>query len=239
VITAAPTSEREPTELTSGLHASPAAEPAGLAVSIEAVFGASSAHARQFAHLLVTDGITRGVIGPSEADRIWSRHLFNSAALAAAIPRAGARVVDLGSGAGLPGIPLALARPDLAVVLLEPMNRRAAFLRDCLAALALDQVEIVVGRAEAGITPPADVVVARAVAPLGRLIALAAPLLSDGGILLAMKGSRASAEIAELTPALAARTELIELPAPEAPVTVVRVAYPPVRRGGPSARGGR
>jgi 16S rRNA (guanine527-N7)-methyltransferase len=128
-----------------------------------AVFGAAVDRAAAYARLLATDGIVRGLIGPREVPRLWDRHLLNSAAIAPLVPD-GARVVDVGSGAGLPGIPLALARPDLTMTLLEPLARRVAFLLECVDRLRLDNVTVVRGRAEEGPVrregnPPATVVV--------------------------------------------------------------------------------
>lgn len=197
-------------------------EPVELSAAIGEVFGERADVARTYAGLLAGDGITRGVLGPREADRIWPRHIFNSAALAELI-RPGARVVDLGSGAGLPGIPLAIARPDLSMVLLEPLQRRVAFLSDCVAVLGLERIQIVLGRAEAGIDPRADYVVARAIAPLERLVPLADRLLVDGGALLALKGSSAATEIEKVRRSAGIRAELLTVPTPEGSATVVRV----------------
>jgi 16S rRNA (guanine527-N7)-methyltransferase len=189
---------------------------------LEAVFGPQAAKAQHYAELLVTDGIVRGVIGPREAGRIWTRHLFNSAALASLVPP-GASVLDLGSGAGLPGIPLALARPDLTVTLLEPMRRRVRFLADVLATLELPTVAIHHSRAELGPPQAAEIVVARAVAALPRLAELAFPLLSPGGVLLALKGAAAQDE----ADALAAQGKWLSvvhaLSAPGEAATVVEV----------------
>jgi 16S rRNA (guanine527-N7)-methyltransferase len=162
------------------------------------VFGDRLALARRFAEHLVTTGVERGLIGPREAPRIWDRHLLNCAVVAELLPD-GARVVDLGSGAGLPGIPLILARPDVSVVLVEPLARRVDWLREVVEDLALP-VEIERGRAEEpGVRARwegADVVTARAVAPLGRLVGWALPLLRTGGALLALKGASAADEAA-------------------------------------------
>lgn len=148
--------------------------------------------------MLAGPGVARGVIGPREADRLWDRHVLNSAVLGELIPD-GARVLDLGSGAGLPGIPLAIARPDLTVVLLEPMARRVAWLDEVVAELGL-LVSVVRGRAEEpGVRAELggnDVVTARAVAPLGQLTAWSLPLVVPGGQLLAIKGASAAEEIA-------------------------------------------
>jgi 16S rRNA (guanine527-N7)-methyltransferase len=206
-----------------------------LAQAVDDVFADRAPLARAYAQLLVTGGIERGVLGPREADRVWVRHIFNSVALADLIPL-GARVVDLGSGAGLPGIPLAIARPDLTMVLLEPMQRRVRFLRDCLDALDLSGVEIVAGRAQDGLTPLADRVVARAVAPLPQLITLAFELLVDDGELLALKGASAAGEVDQVRRGGAVTAELLTMPAPGEPATVVRVIRPRRERTGRRSR---
>jgi len=166
----------------------------------EGVFGERFGLAVEFARLLVTDGVVRGLIGPREAPRIWERHLVNCAVTADLIP-IGASVVDVGSGAGLPGIVLAVARPDLSITLVEPLARRTAFLSEAVTALGLDQtVTVVRGRAEDVVDGPAagaDVVTARAVAPLDRLAGWCLPLVRTGGRLLALKGATAADEIAE------------------------------------------
>ena len=150
--------------------------------------------AQAYADRLVGDGIVRGLLGPREAARIWERHLLNSAALAPFLDQ-GVEVVDLGSGAGLPGIPLWLARPDLSVTLVEPLARRANFLRETVALLGLP-IEVVQCRAEDVPPASADAVVARALAPMERLIPMAVPALRPGGSLLALKGQSAGAEVA-------------------------------------------
>jgi 16S rRNA (guanine527-N7)-methyltransferase len=165
-----------------------------------ALFGERLDLAIQYAELLATDGVVRGLIGPREAPRVWDRHLLNCAAVGELVPP-GAVVVDVGSGAGLPGLVLAIARPDLSVVLVEPMARRTAFLSEVVAALGLDQsVTVLRARAEeaAGRLPtgPAEVVTARAVAPLDRLAAWCLPLAKVGGRLLAIKGASAAEEAA-------------------------------------------
>jgi 16S rRNA (guanine527-N7)-methyltransferase len=203
------------------------ADSAELTAAIDEVFGDRAPIAYGYADFLVTAGIERGVIGPGEAARVWPRHILNSTALAGLIP-ANVRVVDLGSGAGLPGIPLAIARPDLAIVLLEPMQRRVRFLRDCLDLLQLPNVAIVAERAEAGVSPLADCVVVRAVAALDRLIPLAFGLLVDDGELLALKGSSAAAEVAALATGggTVVIADLLTVPAFGEAATVVRVIRP-------------
>lgn len=197
-------------------------EPGELDPEIERVFPGRGDLARRYATLLSTDGIVRGVIGPREADRIWPRHLFNSAVLADLIPPS-ALVVDLGSGAGLPGIPLALARPDLTIVLLEPMARRVAFLIDVLAELRLPQVEVRRGRAESSAGIGADAIVARAVAPLSTLVEVALPLGHDNARLLALKGASAAGEAEEVARLARWRVRTHTLQAYGAPATVVEV----------------
>lgn len=162
----------------------------------ETLFGARLPLARRYAELLVTDGVVRGLIGPREAPRIWQRHLLNCAAITHLIPPE-TYAVDIGSGAGLPGIVLSVARPDLRIVLVEPLARRVAFLTEAVETLGLTQVEVVRGRAEecVGKLEPADVVTARAVASLDRLAAWALPLAAVGGRLLAIKGASAAAEV--------------------------------------------
>jgi 16S rRNA (guanine527-N7)-methyltransferase len=163
----------------------------------QTVFGEQYPLAERYAALLASSGVERGLIGPREGDRLWERHLLNSAVLAELLPQ-GCRVLDVGSGAGLPGIPLALARPDLSIVLLEPMARRVAWLREVVASLGLT-VEVHRGRAEdpvvRGELGGNDVVTARAVAPLGRLASWSLPLVAPGGRLLAIKGAGADEEV--------------------------------------------
>lgn len=166
-------------------------------------FGDRLELAVRYARLLGTDGVVRGLIGPRETDRLWGRHLLNCAVLSELIAD-GAYVIDVGSGAGLPGIVLAIARPDLTVVLIEPLARRTAFLTEAVRELGLAaRVEVLRGRAEevvsgqlAGRVGPADVVTARAVAPIDRLAGWCLPLARVGGRLLALKGSTAADEIA-------------------------------------------
>jgi 16S rRNA (guanine527-N7)-methyltransferase len=157
--------------------------------------------ASRYAELLTSAGVERGLLGPREASRVWERHLLNCAVIGELLPRA-ARVVDVGSGAGLPGIPLACARPDLRIDLVEPLARRVTFLEEAVAALALaPRVSVVRGRAEERAVvrrvAPVAWVTARAVAPLDRLAAWCLPLLEPGGRLLALKGRRAAQELDE------------------------------------------
>nr|WP_275889408.1 16S rRNA (guanine(527)-N(7))-methyltransferase RsmG [Nakamurella flavida] len=152
--------------------------------------------ARRYVELLATEGVIRGLIGPREPDRLWSRHVLNSAVLAEMVPD-GAVVVDIGSGAGLPGIPLVLAHPTCRVVLVEPLARRVQFLTEVVEELGLDRCTVIRGRADEVIDAcgGADVVTSRAVAPLAKLATWSAPLLRLGGELMALKGSSAAEEI--------------------------------------------
>jgi 16S rRNA (guanine527-N7)-methyltransferase len=176
---------------------SPAHLPSELAAAAASLFGTRLPIAEAYATLLVTDGIVRGLIGPREADRIWDRHLLNCVATAELIPP-DADVIDVGSGAGLPGVVLAIARPDLKVVLVEPMARRVTFLSEVAAKLDLAGVTVVRARAEecVDVVAPAGVVVARALAPLDRLAGWCLPLTVVGGRVLALKGASAAEEVA-------------------------------------------
>ena len=175
--------------------------------SAEAIaeFGDSLAKAQRYVELLATDGMTRGLIGPRETARLWDRHLLNCALMAELVPDEG-ELVDIGSGAGLPGVVLAMLRPRLHVVLLEPLLRRSVFLEECVSALDLPNATVLRARAEekAASRISADVATARAVAPLDRLVGWAAGLLRPGGQLLAIKGQSAAAELEAAGPVLSA-----------------------------------
>lgn len=149
---------------------------------------------KRYVDILADRGISWGLIGPREADRLWDRHILNSVAMADLVPD-GVSVIDVGSGAGLPGIPLAIRRSDLQVTLLEPLLRRATFLEEAVTELGLgDRVRVVRARAEDH-DGQYDVVTARAVAPLPRLLTWCLPLMGSTGELLALKGSSAASEI--------------------------------------------
>jgi 16S rRNA (guanine527-N7)-methyltransferase len=162
----------------------------------EAIFGDRYPLAQRYVELLAGPGLSRGLIGPGEAGRLWERHMLNSAVVGELLP-GGCRVLDVGSGAGLPGIPLALARPDLVLSLLETMARRVEWLREVVAELDL-AISVHRGRAEdprvRDQLGDKDVVTARAVAPLGRLASWTLPLVQPGGRLLAIKGATAGQE---------------------------------------------
>ena len=208
----------------------------------EAAFGETLPVAQRYAELLADDGVRRGLIGPREVPRLWERHLINCAVVEELIPE-GADVVDVGSGAGLPGLVLGLLRPDIKVTLLEPLLRRTVFLDEAVEKLALPNVRVQRGRAEEVHGElQADLVTARAVAPLARLAGWSLPLLRKNGSLLALKGEQAESELAEaekdvskLRPSVC---ELIRVgrgkvdPA----TTVVRVTV--TSDGGPLASGG-
>jgi 16S rRNA (guanine527-N7)-methyltransferase len=167
------------------------------------LFGPHLPAAAAYAELLAGPGLERGLLGPRELPRLWERHLGNSALLAPLVSAA-VTVVDVGSGAGLPGIPLALVRPDLRVVLLEPLLRRATFLQEAVTALGLGpRVTVQRGRAEevAG-RLRGDVVTARAVADVDQLLRWCHPLVRPGGRMVFLKGDRADTEIAAAQPLL-------------------------------------
>ncbi|WP_405819197.1 16S rRNA (guanine(527)-N(7))-methyltransferase RsmG [Streptomyces sp. NBC_01390] len=160
------------------------------------VFGDRFADAVRYAELLAEAGVQRGLIGPREVPRLWERHLLNCAVLSEVVPE-NVTVCDVGSGAGLPGIPLALVREDLKITLLEPLLRRTNFLSEVVELLGLDHVTVIRGRAEEvmGTLQPVHVVTARAVAPLDRLAAWGIPLLRPYGEMLALKGDTAEEEL--------------------------------------------
>jgi 16S rRNA (guanine527-N7)-methyltransferase len=194
---------------------------------VEAVFPGAAGAAARYVELLATVGVERGLIGPRETDRLWERHVFNSAATADLVPE-GVHVVDVGSGAGLPGIPLALRRPDLRVTLLEPLLRRATFLNEALEILALGgRVRVVRARAEDH-AEAYDAVLSRALAPLPRLLGWCLPLTVRDGSVLALKGRSAQEELDESAAELRAQRLVAEVVTVRAydgadPATVVQV----------------
>lgn len=166
----------------------------------EGIFGDRLGLARRYVELLADAGVTRGLVGPREVDRLWDRHLLNCVAVGELLDD-GERVADIGSGAGLPGVVLAIARPDLRVTLVEPLLRRTTFLEEVVGELGLDDVRVVRGRAEERPVRErvgtVDAVVSRAVAGMDKLTKWSLPLLRPGGRMLAIKGERANEEIAE------------------------------------------
>lgn len=169
------------------------------------IFGDRFHIAQNYYDSLAGDGVERGLIGPREVPRLWERHILNCAVVAELIGE-GESVVDVGSGAGLPGIPLPIARPDIKVTLVEPLLRRSVYLAEFVEANGLD-VLVVRGRAEeSGVIKEAggaDVVTSRAVAPLEKLTKWSMPLVHEHGRMLALKGSSAAEEIERARPVLA------------------------------------
>lgn len=173
---------------------SPADTPSAPEVA-RGVFSDALPTASAYADLLATEATVRGLIGPREVPRLWERHLVNCALVTDLVPE-GATVCDIGSGAGLPGLVMAIRRPDLAVTLVEPLLRRTAFLEEAVERLGLASVEVVRARADAlhGLRT-FDVVTSRAVAPMERLAGWSLPLVRSGGLFLAMKGSSVQGEL--------------------------------------------
>ena len=159
---------------------------------LESYFSERPQEVTRYAELLGTWGIERGLIGPKEGERIWERHIANCIPVTT-LMREGASVVDIGSGAGLPGIVIALARPDLRVTLVEPLQRRVDFLNEVAEELSLP-ITVIRGKAES-VKRSFDIVTARAVAPLPKLLPMVWPLISSKGSLLAIKGESAQSEI--------------------------------------------
>ena len=192
------------------------------------VFGERWQLAASYADLLATEGVTRGLIGPRESPRLWERHLFNCAALVELLAQE-ADVCDIGSGAGLPGLVLAIARPDLRLTLVEPLLRRTTFLREAVERLALENVSVLRDRAEnlSG-SLGCDVVTSRAVAPLPKLMSWSLPLVRPGGSMLALKGTSAADELASARSDLerwrVASAEAREIPAIGGRATVIVVS---------------
>jgi 16S rRNA (guanine527-N7)-methyltransferase len=158
---------------------------------------------RAFAQFLTTAGIERGLIGPREGERIWERHIFNCLPVTQLLPQ-NASLFDIGSGAGLPGIVIALARPDLKVTLIEPLERRVEFLKEATEGLGIDVIR---GRAQ-DVKKSADYVTARAVAPLEKLKKISWHMVKTGGALLAMKGESAATEMVGVKNAVLHEIEL-------------------------------
>ena len=162
--------------------------------SAKEIFGPQIEEARAFAQKLANDSDDLGLLGPRELDKLWSRHILNSAVVAETV-KAGDLVADVGSGAGLPGIPMAIALPEAHFVLIEPMERRSTWMLEVIQELGLANVEVRRARAEEVLDLKFDIVTARAVAALDKLLRLTVPLLKLGGSLIALKGSKAAEEI--------------------------------------------
>ncbi len=190
------------------------------------VYPEAEAKLTEYVRWLSTAGIERGLMGPREADRMWERHIANCAAVADLIPQ-GDSVCDVGSGAGLPGLVLAIVRPDLKVTLIEPLQRRCDFLNEVIADLDLP-VKVLRGRAQEFKGHTFKTVTSRAVAPLGKLLTWCAPLTSQGGQIVAMKGSSALQEIQDASAEIGHRSvDVVECGTAfvEPPTTVVRVHF--------------
>lgn len=175
----------------------PELEPAPTAAA--EVFGERLPLAEAYHRSLATDGSTRGFIGPRELPRLWDRHILNCAVIGE-VMETGASIADVGSGAGLPGIPLAIARPDLRITLIEPLLKRSVYLAEVVELLGLDNVTVIRGRAEEKSVRRAlgtgmDLVTSRAVAPLGKLAGWSLPLVRIGGAMVALKGSSVTEEL--------------------------------------------
>jgi len=183
-----------------------------------AFFGQNQGKIQAYATLLETAGIERGLIGPKEGDRIWERHIANCIPITTII-KEGVRLADIGSGAGLPGIVIALARPDLKVTLIEPLQRRVDFLNEVVNQLEIP-VEVVRGRAET-VKKQFEVVTARAVAPLEKLIQISWHMIPKGGSLLAIKGESAQEEIDKTKLKKGATALLHQINLPNLPVARV------------------
>jgi 16S rRNA (guanine527-N7)-methyltransferase len=169
--------------------------------SAAGVFGAALPVAVTYVGLLAPRGVEQGLLGPREVPRLWDRHLLNCAVVAELIEPGTSTLTDIGSGAGLPGLVLAMVLPDTAVTLLEPMERRCRFLAESVTELGLANVSVLRGRAE-DVTLRTDVVTARAVAPLPRLAELAVGVVRPGGMVLAIKGRTAAEELKAAAPVL-------------------------------------
>ncbi|OEX92148.1 16S rRNA (guanine(527)-N(7))-methyltransferase RsmG [Corynebacterium sp. Marseille-P4321] len=161
---------------------------------LDRIFGDRVALAEAYHESLATTAAQRGFIGPKEVDRLWERHILNCAVIAEAFGE-GWKVADIGSGAGLPGIPLAIARPDLTITLVEPLLKRSTYLQEVVDELGLTNVTVVRGRAEDQPKAHFDAVTSRAVAPLGKLAGWSLPLVQGGGKMIAMKGESVGEEL--------------------------------------------
>lgn len=198
----------------------------------EEIFGEEMGGALGYARLLATTGVDHGLIGPREVPRLWERHILNCAVLEEVLPPE-AVVGDIGSGAGLPGLAVAIARPDVEVHLIEPLARRTVWLEGAIAELDLANVSVHRGRAESFAGElSCDVVTARAVARLERLAEWAGPLLKPGGELIALKGSSADQELEDDLDAIRRaggvepRIEVLGAGRLEVPTTIVRIRFP-------------
>lgn len=214
-----------------------APEPTDLAGQL---FGPRLPLAQQYAELLATTGISHGLIGPRETERLWDRHLVNCA-LMESLVQPESTVIDIGSGAGLPGLVLAIARPDLHLHLVEPLLRRTSWLNEAVASLGLSNVTVHRGRADE-VNLRAPVVTARAVASLEKLMTWSFPLLEEEGRLLALKGEAAADELSAAAPTITrlgvtrSALHLVGDGAPAGPVRIVEIGRPAEVAGPKKAR---
>ncbi|MHB1613434.1 MAG: 16S rRNA (guanine(527)-N(7))-methyltransferase RsmG [Actinomycetes bacterium] len=212
--------------------------------AVAGAFGAHAVYLARFAGWLAGPGVGHGLLGPREVPRLWERHVLNCAVVASEIPE-GSLVCDVGSGAGLPGLVLAITRPDLQIVLVEPLLRRTQFLREVIEDLGLEQVDVLRARAEDLVgAVQADVVTARAVAPLERLMGWGLPLVAPGGVMLAIKGASAADELRLSKPSWrrlgVQSVEILHLGSGvvDPPATVVRVRVDGGRHASPRSTAG-
>ncbi|WP_040422078.1 16S rRNA (guanine(527)-N(7))-methyltransferase RsmG [Corynebacterium lipophiloflavum] len=202
--------------------------PSSVPANASAVFSDRLSLAQAYHESLATVAASRGFIGPKEVERLWSRHLLNCAVISEAFDE-GLEVADIGSGAGLPGIPLAIARPDLSVTLIEPLLKRSTYLSEVVDELGLENVTVVRGRAEEQSSALFDVVTSRAVAPLGKLAGWSLPLVKPGGAMIAMKGESVAEELerdaAEIKRAKGGEAEIFTVGDNllEQPTTLIRI----------------
>lgn len=212
--------------------------PAWVDAAAQKFFGDRLTLADRYADALATSGVERGLLGPREVPRLWERHILNCAAVVDLV-REDVRLVDVGSGAGLPGLVIAIARPDVSVTLVEPLLRRVTWLSEVVSTLGLSNVVVHRSRAEEAAREGLqfDIATARAVASLDQLAKWSLPLVRPGGELLALKGALAEVELAEATPTLRAQGGASwsvvvcgEALLPE-PTTVVRVEKSSTPRG--------
>ena len=199
------------------------------AVAAEQIFGERLTLAKRYVQHLATSGIERGLLGPREVPRLWSRHVLNCAIIESLMDK-DAEVADIGSGAGLPGLCLAIARPDLQLTLIEPLERRCIWLTEVIEDLDLDNVTVMRGRAEQMVEAvEADYVTARAVSALSNLAGLTLPLLHGHGELIAIKGRSAAEEVTKAAKVIrklgGTQTEVLTVGEDllEDPTTVVRI----------------
>ncbi|GAA4114609.1 16S rRNA (guanine527-N7)-methyltransferase [Enteractinococcus coprophilus] len=224
-------SEKQPVPMSDPAEAQLDRQEAWIVDATEVLYGDRTEVAERFVEHLVTTGIEWGLLGPREIPRMWDRHVLNCAAVQELLPR-GAVVADVGSGAGLPGLALAIARPDVQFVLIEPLERRVDWLDMVVEDLGLDNVDVIRARSEQVFdTVDVDIVTARAVSAMKSLVPITVPLLHGQGELLAIKGQSAAAEIEKAEKVLrkfkTKKSEVLTVGEEllEVPTTVARLTY--------------